>query len=386
MNCNVLYLAHETKLNGATKSLLNIVDTLPGEITAVVVVPRNDGPLIEELKKRAINYVYVKYYPCCFKEKRVKDNIVAYAKWFLYRKQVNNNAVKTLIRIVKEKNIQIIHTNSGIIDLGVRVKEQLPQIIHIWHLREFLKEDQGLIPAYGWKRYYSNMKKYTDRIVAVSKAVADKFAKYVPENKIQVIYNGVSSENIAERNRTGKGVFNILQTGAINEYKGVGTSIRALQYLKEKGYNDIELYLAGEGNLDFCKKEYDKVKEKVHLLGYVREMPQLRSSCMDVEIVCSRKEAFGRVTIEAMLAGLPVIGANTGGTPELIEDGVTGWIFKCGDYKDLADKILLVYKNQKQATIVGERGKKTALNKFMISRCVKEIADMYYNVLEERTN
>jgi len=104
MNCNVLYLAHETKLNGATKSLLNIIDTLPHEITAVVVVPRNDGPLIEELKKRAINYVYVKYYPCCFKEKMLKDNIVAYVKWFLYRKQVNNKAVKTLIGIVEEKN------------------------------------------------------------------------------------------------------------------------------------------------------------------------------------------------------------------------------------------------------------------------------------------
>ena len=386
MNCNVLYLAHETKLNGATKSLLNIIDTLPDEITAVVVVPRNDGPLIEELKKRAINYVYVKYYPCCFKEKRLKDNIVAYVKWFLYRKQVNNKAVKTLIGIVEEKKIHIIHTNSGIVDLGAKVKEQLPQIVHVWHLREFLKEDQGLIPAYGWNNYYSNMKKNTDRIVAVSKSVAEKFAKYVPENKIQVIYNGVASENIAERNRSVENTFNVLQTGAINEYKGIGTSIRALRYLKEMGYSDIELFLAGEGNLNFCKEEYDKVKESVHLLGYVKEMPQLRSGCMDVEVVCSKREAFGRVTVEAMLAGLPVIGANTGGTPELIEDGVTGWIFKCDDYKDLADKILFVYKNRKSAAIVGERAKKIALKKFMISRCVEEIVDMYRDVMKEGIN
>lgn len=103
------------------------------------------------------------------------------------------------------------------------------------------------------------MKKNTDRIVAVSKSVAEKFAKYVPENKIQVIYNGVASENIAERNRSDENTFNVLQTGTINEYKGIGTSIRALRYLKEIGYSDIELFLAGEGNLNFCKE--NSVKE-----------------------------------------------------------------------------------------------------------------------------
>ena len=204
------------------------------------------------------------------------------------------------------------------------------------------------------------------------------------KNKIQVIYNGVSKENIIERNRTKEAEFNILQTGVINQYKGVGTSICAVRYLIEQGYNNIHLYLAGEGNLDFCRVDYNAVQENVHLLGYVREMPQLRSSKMDVEIVCSKREAFGRVTVEAMLAGLPVVGSNTGGTPELIVDGETGIIFKCDDYKDLADKILLIYKNPELAYMISTNAKKVAKDKFMILRCVKELVNLYNDVLQRK--
>lgn len=384
MKIKILYLAHETKLNGATKSLLNIIDCLPDSVEAYVVVPKNEGPLIDELKKNSIDYIYVKYYPCCFKWRSMKDNAVSYLKWFIYRKYVNTEAVKTISRIINDKSIQIVHTNSGVIDIGTKIKKQNPQVVHIWHLREFLKEDQGLVPAYGWKRYYSNMTNYTDRIIAVSKAVADKFSHCVPKKKIQVIYNGVSKENIIERNRTKEAEFNILQTGAINQYKGVGTSICAVRYLIEQGYNNIHLYLAGEGNLDFCRADYNAVQENVHLLGYVREMPQLRSSKMDVEIVCSKREAFGRVTVEAMLAGLPVVGSNTGGTPELIVDGETGIIFKCDDYKDLADKILSIYKNPELAYMISTNAKKVAKDKFMISRCVKELVNLYNDVLQRK--
>lgn len=111
--------------------------------------------------------------------------------------------------------------------------------------------------------------------VNVMTCAAPKFSHCVPKKKIQVIYNGVSKENIIERNRTKEAEFNILQTGAINQYKGVGTSICAVRYLIEQGYNNIHLYLAGEGNLDFCRADYNAVQENVHLLGYVREMPQL---------------------------------------------------------------------------------------------------------------
>lgn len=62
-------------------------------------------------------------------------------------------------------------------------------------------------------------------------------------------------------------------------------------------------------------------------------------------LMCSKMEAFGRVTVEALKCGLPVIAANTGGSLEIIEDGTNGYLYQSGNTLDLADKIMLLYTN-----------------------------------------
>ncbi len=384
MRIKVLFLAHETRLNGATKSLLNIIDNLPNEIEAIVIIPRQDGPLVEELNKRSCGKLYVKYYSCVFKQLTFNKNIESYLKYYLYRSYVNRKAAKIVLSFVKKNQINIIHTNSGVLDIGARVKKMYKDIVHIWHIREFLEEDQGLIPVYGWKAYYDNMNNNVNCIIAVSKAVAGKFGKFVNQKLIKVIYNGVAKDNIVNRNRKNNSSLHLLQTGAVNPYKGVGTSIKALKYLLENGYSDIELYIAGEGNLDFCRDDFEAVKSKVHLLGYVNNIADVRSCEIDAEIVCSRCEAFGRVTVEAMLAGLPVIGSNTGGTVELIKDGVNGYLFECNDYIDLASKIILLYSDKLKCRDLGNTAKVYASENFLIDRCVEDIVRVYYEMIEKR--
>ncbi len=72
------------------------------------------------------------------------------------------------------------------------------------------------------------------------------------------------------------------------------------------------------------------LKEEVTFLPYVNNLTELRENS-DFALVCSRMEALGRVAIEAMLAGLPVIGADTGGTKELIgENEERGYLYRQG--------------------------------------------------------
>ena len=75
---------------------------------------------------------------------------------------------------------------------------------------------------------------------------------------------------------------------------------------------------------------------------------------MDLELVCSRCEAFGRVTIEAMMSMIPVIGANTGGTKELIKQGYNGLLYEKGDFEDLANKIEELYKDRSKIREMGK--------------------------------
>ena len=60
----------------------------------------------------------------------------------------------------------------------------------------------------------------------------------------------------------------------------------------------------------------------------------------DVALMCSRAEAFGRVTVEAMKASLPVCGTDSGGTPEIVIDGVNGLLFEPGSSASLASALV----------------------------------------------
>ena len=77
---------------------------------------------------------------------------------------------------------------------------------------------------------------------------------------------------------------------------------------------------------------------QAYMLGRMEDMNELRRES-DVEIVASTMEAFGRVTVEAMLSGRPVLASDTGANSELVQDNITGWLFNSGDAKSLAGKM-----------------------------------------------
>lgn len=135
-------------------------------------------------------------------------------------------------------------------------------------------------------------------------------------------------------------------SGRLSEAKGQKEAIAALGLLKQKGKENIILHMAGAGNIEEYKKIAKQfgVEKQVEFYGHIDYLEELRKS-MDIELVCSKKEAFGRVTVEAMAHGLGVIGANTGGTKEIIQSGKDGLLYHQGDVKDLAEKIELLIDN-----------------------------------------
>lgn len=121
----------------------------------------------------------------------------------------------------------------------------------------------------------------------------------------------------------------------------------------------------------------------IHILHYVSDLRKLRKQC-DIGLTCSKNEAFGRVTIENQLAGLLVIGANTGGTTEIIKDNETGLLYKEGDYMDLADKIEYAIINKNTMRNIANHGKDNAIDQFSIERVVDQLIGIYENCKMQR--
>lgn len=138
----------------------------------------------------------------------------------------------------------------------------------------------------------------------------------------------------------------------LEESKGQWRLIEALNILKQQGF-DFQIYLFGhfmggdgyEASLKALIHKY-KLEDSVHWCGF-QKSPGALMSCFDLIVLPSQQETFGLVLIEAMAAGVAIMGSNTGGVPEIIEDGVNGYTFSPNDIQEMSQKIksLLTDKN-----------------------------------------
>nr|WP_296047214.1 glycosyltransferase family 4 protein [uncultured Blautia sp.] len=378
---NVLFITHERNLNGASKSMLNLIDELRDKHAFYVVSSFSEGPVVDELKQRNIKILYhpIKRWV----RKKPKSNIKWFAiclKWILCNSILNCLEAKKLEEEVKHLNIDIIHSNTSVINLGglLHKKTGIP---HIWYVREFGQEDFGLYPLEGEKRFFRTINSESTKVITVSKALAQKYRPYVEKEKLKVIYNGVGAENVIKKEKTQlKQEFIFLIAGTIQPGKGQNIAICAAGELVKRGIYNFKLLIAGSGDTSGLDNLFPEQMEYVTFLGRVSDMRGLRKK-VDVELVCSKSEAFGRVTAEAMMGGIPVIGANTGGTPELIVDGENGFIYKQSDVIDLADKMELFIKNPQKITEMGKNAQEYAKEHFAIERCAKEVNEVYTSIL-----
>lgn len=373
---NILFIGHETELNGASRSMIGMISQWEREHNIYVLIPSADNEVETELRKHNITVICKKYYHCCSKKRKGLLWIVQCMYWKLYKRIRNEIVAAQMSDWALKNKIEVIHSNTSVIDIGPRIQRRT-NIKHVWHIREFGDLDFGLRPYIAYQKYYDFMNQYTDRFICITKAVSHHFAQLDEDKKI-VIYNGVESYTLV-RNSPEDDMVHFLISGVIRESKGQRYAIQAVELLIHKGISGFKLYMAGDGILQ--EPISPACEGYVEVLGKVEDMLSLRKR-VDVELVCSRAEAFGRVTAEAMMAGIPVIGSNSGGTPELIKDGETGILYQTGNVDDLAQKMEYMILHPEQRKMMGDKAMIYAKNNFTIERCAKEVFTVYENLLQ----
>lgn len=365
---NILFINHENILGGATKSLLNLIDELKinKDIKIYVAVTElNNNPknsLLSELKKRNIKYLYMGAY------------------WWMYPDNESNKKIKNIIRFVvtlysslklsffaKKNKIDIIHSNSSVIYIGLLINK-FTHIPHMYHIREFGKEDHNYNYIINKSKCYKLMNKYSNEFICISSAIYNKFIKVLDKEKCKVIYNGVKIDKKYKKIKLKKDKsYNILIAGTIKKNKRQLDAIRAIKILVNKGYTNIKLYIVGNSNEDYLKilKDFtdkNNLSKNILFIDYVDNLNELRDN-IDIELMCSKCEAFGRVTIEAMLNSNVVVGNNTGATKELIINNETGLLYD-DNYVDLALKIELLINDYNLRSKLSENAYNYARNNF----------------------
>ena len=174
-----------------------------------------------------------------------------------------------------------------------------------------------------------------------------------------VVYNCVERTSCDGRQPSGNG-FTIGYVGRIRTEKGVDILVRAAAWLQEKGH-EFQVVVAGDGpQREECQSLAGRlgVADRFVWLGAVppERLGEIYRS-FHVLVAPSRLEGFGLVAAEAMMHGVPVVAARTGGLPELVEHEVTGLLFQPDDPEDLAKAIVRIWRHAEFAADCSARGR-----------------------------
>jgi len=183
---------------------------------------------------------------------------------------------------------------------------------------------------------------WADRILVGSERARHVLAGISRRTDVRVVNNFIADERIIGAARDLESKFNVLFLGRIETAKGVYELIDAAAIVREKAPH-ARFILAGAGEIDRAKKRCleKNVSEMVEFRGWIQGDEKLAlfhyASCF---VLPSHLEMQSIAVIEALAAGLPIVGSDISGIREMVEDGVNGFLIQPTDVRQLAEKIL----------------------------------------------
>lgn len=296
-------------------------------------------------------------------------------------------ALKKLEKKIDFSKIDLIHTNSARNILGCLLNKRY-NIPHVMHIREFGDVDFNCVSFR--LNYIKIYNQYTTKFLSISEAVKHHWVnKGINEEKVQTIYNGIHFEDvtISSDNMKKSSDIRMLIAGGVYPTKGQHFAVEAIGLLPEDVRNHVSLDVVGwysEKYVEDMKKHAASMgyANQIHFLGSINDVHE-RMGNYQIGLMCSHAEGFGRVTAEYMHGRLGVIASDSGANPELIEDGVTGLLFKSGDAKSLADCILKLYNDRELLIKLSNAALKKARELYTQQKNADAIYEVYKQVLNK---
>jgi len=253
-------------------------------------------------------------------------------------------------------------------NVGVFIAERF-ELPHIWQPRESLTQftfQLSLSTSLSKRIWALPVNK---AYILISDYMKEAYRRYLPNDRMVKIYNGVDlPKGVEERTKNViNGRLKVVSSGIISLQKNQLELLQAQVLLRQRGI-EIETYFLGSNKPDYLAllQQYvngNHIEDLVHFIGHTDDVFGMLND-MNLGVVTSHDEAFGRVTIEYMLMHMPVVVSDSGANPELIEEGKTGMIYHLGNLGQLADYIEEYVKHPELLQQQGDAAAKIAKENF----------------------
>lgn len=304
-------------------------------------------------------------------------------------------AVISLAEVIRERKPSIVHAHGSkaglIARLAVRFTGGVPTVVTVHNQVLY----GGVSPV--MRRIYITMERMlarrTARIITVSEALRTEMTEVfgLDPSLVTTVYNGLDltpflsgGDRAVSRMRHDipEGALALGLAARFAPQKALDVLVDAAAPLLEQR-KDAYLVLAGAGPLLDAVKTRARalpVRDRILFPGIETDMPGFLSA-LDIYASAAIAEGLGLGTIEAMAAGLPVVSTTAGGTPEVVEDGVTGILAPPGRPAPLTEAMMRLAKSAPLRRSMGEAGRARAIERFTESRMLADTAGVYREVL-----
>lgn len=310
-------------------------------------------------------------------------------------------AVTRLAAMIRRDRPHILHTHTAKAGAVGRLAALLagdarpPIIVHTFH-GHVLQGYFDPIRAEAFRQLERELARISTALIAVSPQVRDDLVGLgvAPASKFTVVRLGIE---LAERvdvegaaagpeSRRLMGVsperFVVGWVGRMTGVKQTDDVLRALGALRESGV-DACLCMVGDG------PDRDHVERRAHELGIMRhclflgyqEDVAVYYAAFDALVLPSRNEGTPVSAIEALAAGRPVVASRVGGVPDVVRDGIDGFLVESGDVDALADRLARLARDPQLGERMGEAGRARVVSRYSVARLVDDIDRLYRSLL-----
>lgn len=302
------------------------------------------------------------------------------------RNALNVSSALKLARFASENRIQIIQAHVAR-DYPLAALAARRSSAHLILTRHVL---------FPMNRAHKLTLRRTDRVIAVSQAVADRLRaqRIFGEDKIVLIHNGIDVDRFARgredrftRNKDANQKLRVGMIGHLAPIKGQEDFIHAAAIVCRQR-RDVEFVIAGEDksrsgehrrSIETLIAELN-LEQHVSLIGWVDDVARLLPN-FDLFVSPARSEPFGLSIIEAMAAGVPVIATASEGARELIDDQQTGRLVPIGNSEALADAISGLLADSELRERLSAEAQRRVRDRFSLERMLDATEDVYREVL-----
>lgn len=318
----------------------------------------------------------------------------------LYRNLNPYNDVKAYFevrKLLKNNHFDIIHSNgakAGFLFRRVAYEFSIPNI-YTHHLVVYKQFQSPLNPLYKFlERTASN---WCDKIIVVTKSAKDELVSdhVTPDDKIEVVYNGLDSTDIKYTKVEARNLLDIPDTkfvvtsvSRLEPPKDPFTallSIKRLLEIRPSLSSNLLFYFVGDGELKPKMINFvnaNGLQDIVKITGFETDVDKYLAAS-DAFILSTDKEGLPISILEAMKYNLPVIATDVDGIPEEVEHGQTGFLFRRKDFETLCTYLITLIENKSLCESMGKSGRKR-MEKFFLQDTNFRMVEMIYDSVKRK--